>query len=283
LATFSADQLDEYLENLLKIDLEDDDASELRRIDVERILALSQRTGVDILSQLFEWLSATENATKAIERLRQLDVYTLERLEVLARLSALKAVWLEWTSKLKDGGEEYWQRSLEDHAFVLGQLVASPIMVIKGKAYVGGKGIENTGGHLADYLGKNPMTQNAVIVELKTPQTPLLETSPYRGRVFPQSREISGAIAQVLSYRSSLERESSTLQSSSAGHFHAFRPRCLVIAGNTAELTDEDRIRSFELIRAELKDIVVVTYDELVAKLGQLIHALEGEPEGATT
>lgn len=263
--------------HLIKVDLEPQDADELSRLDFERILTLSRKTGVDVLSQFLDWLASAGNASRTVERLQRLDSSTLERLSVLTRLSELRAVLVEWEDRLDEADEEYWQQSLEEHAFVLGQVVAGPLLVIKGKAYVGGKGIDNSGAHLADYLAKNPMTENAVVVELKTPMSPLLESRPYRGGVFAPSRDLSGAVAQVLTYRDSLMRESSDLQSKSGVVFHAFRPRGLIVAGNTATLSDDAQVRCFELFRAELKDVSVVTYDEIVAKLRQLVDALEGD------
>ncbi len=47
-----------------------------------------------------------------------------------------------------------------------------------------------------------------------------------------------------------------------------FNPKCVLIAGNGAEqLSDEKRRHSFELFRAGLKDIEIVTYDEIFRKI----------------
>ncbi len=220
--------------HLLKLDLADDNAEEVaNRFDFERIVALSQRAGVDVLSQFLEWVASVGDSKVVVDRIQRLDISSLDRLGVLTRLASLKNVLSEWEGRLEEGGEDYWQAALEEHAFVLAQLVAVPILIIKGKAFVGGKGIEYHGGHLADYLAKNPVTQNAVIVELKTPTTPLLESHEYRTGVYAPSRELAGAISQqVLTYRDSLVKEYDGLVGRSQSRFHAFRPKCLVIIGN---------------------------------------------------
>ena len=46
-----------------------------------------------------------------------------------------------------------------------------------------------------------------------------------------------------------------------------FNPRCIVIIGNAEkELSSVSKRRSFELFRANLKDVEIVTYDELFKK-----------------
>jgi hypothetical protein len=46
-----------------------------------------------------------------------------------------------------------------------------------------------------------------------------------------------------------------------------FNPKCILIAGDSdRQLTDETRRKSFELFRSGLRDIEVVTYDELFRK-----------------
>jgi hypothetical protein len=231
---------------------------------------------MDVLSDFLRWLADQSDSARLVERLQELDPSSLERLGVLARLGELRQVLTEWESRLDLGDEEYWQGSLERHAFVLTQVIGSPVLVIKGKAYVGGKSVENTGGHIADYLAKNSVTENALVVELKTPATALLQREEYRNGVFPPSRDLAGAVTQTLTYRDSLVQDRDRLQKRSTSSFHAFRPRGLVIIGNAAaELETPDQVGSFELFRGELKDVAVVTFDELMSKLRQLIEALE--------
>ena len=79
-----------------------------------------------------------------------------------------------------------------------------PAAIVRGRAYVGGKGISDTGGSLADFLYRNKLTSNTLVVEIKTPRTELLEAAEYRNGVFAPSRELAGATAQVMHYRSTL-------------------------------------------------------------------------------
>ena len=72
-----------------------------------------------------------------------------------------------------------------------------PCTVVKDQAYVGGKNVSNTRGKIVDFLVKNRITENAVLIEIKTPQTPLLGRE-YRQGVINISEDLSGAILQVL-------------------------------------------------------------------------------------
>jgi Domain of unknown function (DUF4263) len=262
--------------HFFKIDMADSDAEDIARLDVRRLVGLSRRTGVDVFSQLVEWAVQLGNAADVLQRLERLDVNTLQRLNSLVGITSLKAVLEQWEENQRNGNEEFWQQTLEQNAFVLSQVFSFPVFIIRGKAYVGGKAIDNTGGHLADFLAANPFTKNAVIVEIKTPETRLLGRQ-YRGDVYSASDDLSGAVVQVLNYRYSLTTDFLSVRRQYEGVFEVFSPHCLVIAGHAAhQLTTDDRRKSFEIIRCGFKDIVVLTYDELFAKTRRLIEALEG-------
>ena len=94
-----------------------------------------------------------------------------------------------WKQNQDNSDEDFWQRTLSDNSFVLSQMFANPVIIIKGKAYVGGKSITNTGGSIVDFLAKNDITNDAVLIEIKTPTTKLLGNK-YRDGVYPISSEL---------------------------------------------------------------------------------------------
>jgi hypothetical protein len=262
--------------HFLKIDLAGSDAEDIAKLDLRKFLDLSRRTGVDVFSQLIEWAGQLGNATDVLQRLEQLDIHTLQRLNSLVGITSLKAVLQQWEENQRNGDEAFWQQTLEQNAFVLAQVFSFPVFIIRGKAYVGGKAVDNTGGHLADFLAANPFTKNAVIVEIKTPETPLLGRQ-YRADVYSPAEDLSGAVVQVLNYRYSLTTDFLSVRRRYEGVFDVFSPHCLVIAGHAEHrLTTDDQRKSFEMIRCSFKDVIVLTYDELFAKTRVLIEALEG-------
>ncbi len=79
---------------------------------------------------------------------------------------------------------------------------------------------------------------------------------------------MAGSVTQVLNYRHELVQNLNKLTEGTDVRLNAFNPKCAVIIGNAeAELKDQTARRSFELFRASLKDVEVVTYDELFRKV----------------
>ncbi len=267
--------------HFIRIDLGDGEEADITQIDIGKLLELSRRIGIDAFSDLVEWAAKAENTTDVLSQLNRLNIGTLQRLNSLVGISSLKNVLNQWESNQRNSDEEFWQKTLMENAFVLSQVFSFPVLIIRGKAYVGGKVIDNSGGHLVDFLAANPLTRNAVIVEIKTPQSKLLGHK-YRADVYSQSEELSGAVTQVLNYRYSLTTDFLSIRRGYEETFDVFSPHCLVIAGHAGqELDTEEKRQSFELARCNFKDVLVLTYDELFAKVKQLVHTLEGTAIGS--
>ena len=199
----------------------------------------------------------------------------LSDVNALVGLANLRAVLRIWKDNVDNAAEEFWQGVFKRHAFILSQIFAYPIAVICDKAYVGGKRVDNLHGSLLDFLGRVPASGSAVLIEIKTPRTPLLGAE-YRDEVFPLSSHVGGAIAQVLHYRETLLSNLSHLVKGRPGLLSTSEPRCVVIAGNAEEqLTDEGRKGSFERARERLFGVTVITYDELFGRVAGLIELLE--------
>jgi hypothetical protein len=262
--------------HFLKVNSADVRSGALSKLDFRRLFDLSQRTGIDAFSQLLEWVTDLGNAEEFLGHLKRLKINTLQRLNALIGLASLKAELNQWKTNQDNSSEEFWQNLFADHSFILSQVFCLPTFVLGGKMYVGGKAVDNTGGHLVDFLVANPVTKNSAIIEIKTPKTKLLGKK-FRADVYSSSEDLTGAITQVLNYRLSLVTHYNSLISNSDRPFEVFAPGCLVIAGDTKrEFTSDYQWQSFELIRNALKDVVVVTFDELFAKSEALIGALEG-------
>ena len=224
-----------------------------------------------LVARVTHWLASNPEVASEI----LLDKTRLPSLSAIVSLANLKALAELWTENRTRDDEDFWQKQIADHAFVLGLLFAFPVVVIKQKAYVGGKQMDNRHGNLADFLGRTSASNTAVLVEIKTPAKPLLGTE-YRTDVLPPSRELSGSIAQVLHYRESLLQDHQVQRSAGVTCSDA---KCLVIIGSAElELTDELRRRSFERFRERLAGVMVVTFDELFRRVSELIGLFE-QPE----
>jgi hypothetical protein len=169
-----------------------------------------------------------------------------------------------WDANRLTSDEEFWQTTFTEHSYVLSQVFAFPVVFIKDKAYVGGMKLDRSEARFVDYLFSAESSREAILVEIKAPTTPLLGTE-YRGNAAP-SRDLSGAVVQVLNYRRELVANLKSVTEGIA--LTAFLPKCVLVMGNAAsQLRDEASRRSFELFRGGLRDVEVITYDELFRKV----------------
>jgi hypothetical protein len=217
------------------------------------------------LRKVLRWLS---NST-ALAGFIVNDTEQIAVLNAVLGVAVLRAVLGIWEQESTNGAEEFWQQTLSDHAFVLSQLYAYPIIVIGEKAYVGGKRLDNRHGNLADFLARAQTSGNPLIIEIKTPTTGLLGPV-YRDEAFPLSHELSGAIAQVLKYRDSLAESVRHLSAADEVPMLGTEPRCLIIAGNFESLDSTAKRKSFERFRERLTGVTIVTFDELFERVHQL-------------
>jgi hypothetical protein len=246
----------------------------------EMVETAVETLGTAHFGRVVRWATESSNTVQLIDQLERLDIKTLQQLNAAVGVSTLKAALDLWRRNQGNADEEFWQRSLQEQAFVLAQAFSFPLMILKGKAYVGGKGVENSGANLLDYLCRLQLTPNVVLIEIKTPATTLLGRE-YRGGIYNVDTELSGAVMQVTDYKDSLLKEHAHLQRNSSARYEAFNPQCLVVAGNTTEFAgDADRVKSFELFRNGLKDVTVITYDELFRKVANMVERLESGQSG---
>lgn len=160
--------------------------------------------------------------------------------------------------------EEKCQKFFTENSWVLSNILSIPIAILKGKAYVGGKDFTDKSGRVVDFLYRNNLTKNVFIIEIKTPIKKIIDSkTPYRKPdVFSLGKELTGGLVQVLDQKDNLQKEFYKL---SAGKFEAFNPKLLLVIGKISKL-NEDQLKSFELFRNNLRDVEIVTFDELLER-----------------
>jgi hypothetical protein len=242
------------------------------------VLSANRENAVETVQRMLRWLA---KHPKVVQRLSETQS-ELSEINALVGLANLRAIVDAWRNNSESGDESFWQQIFSTHSFVLSQVFAYPVVVIRERAYVGGKRLDNTQGALLDFLGQVSTSGEAVLIEIKTPQASLLG-SEYRQGVFPPSRDLSGAISQVLHYRESLLHELHSLNRSEGRQLLGASPRCVVISGHAQrELDTDSKRRSFERFRERVIDVTVVTFDEVFDRVSSLIRLLESTPEGQT-
>ncbi len=239
--------------------------------ELQEFFTSNSEDAASLFRQLLRWIGKRSD-TELFE-----GGATLLELNAAVGLTNLKIFLKEWRDHSKESQEEFWQTLFAKNAFVLSQLFAYPVILIKDKAYLGGKDLTNRGGQIVDFLYKLESTGAAAMVEIKTPMTPLLG-SEYRG-VYPISSEVAGAISQALRYRDSLVENRQTLQGEGPP-LTAAEPYCVVVAGDCIELDSSEKKASFERLRERLTGIRILTFDEVYRRIEGLLAIFEGSSGG---
>lgn len=171
--------------------------------------------------------------------------------------------------------EDKWQAFFTNHMFALDMAFGYPVKQVATKAYVGGKDLSGKGGQYTDFLMAARSTGNAAIIEIKHPGCELHAKRSYRDRVYGPSVELSGAVTQVLSQRALLQANIQSLNAQSAdmSSVRGYAVSTLIIIGTTP--VTEDQRRSFELFRHSMKDVQIVTFDELQTRLEMILKMLQ--------
>lgn len=196
-----------------------------------------------------------------------------------AQVNSLKRLLKTWDQKRVGQKEEFWQTQIKENPTFICQVLPYPAVIFEDKAFVGGKSFSNAGGKEVDFLLQNSLTKNVALLEIKTPETKLLG-SEYRSGTYAISSELAGTVSQVLAYRDRLLKEFALLQyehnKRSDQEIDVFNPVCLVLAGNISEeLTSSDKRDALELFRNELKNVSIISFDELFGKAKNLVRLFE--------
>ncbi|MCL5801189.1 MAG: DUF4263 domain-containing protein [Gammaproteobacteria bacterium] len=264
------------------LDLEDpNDANEIiarlkENRDTAEWWALLMGTYIAILQDSIEQgdLLQAVWAMGCAERCRSMLLFKEQLEEVVWMGQSAKRVvdiLRTWDNNQSNNDEGFWQRTLRENVYAISQVFAVPVVFIKESAYVGGMNIDRQNAKLVDYLFSLESSQEAVLVEIKTPATKLLGPK-YRATYRP-SPELVGAVMQALDYRRTLPANLATIATGTEHKLKAFCPRCAVIVGNgRKELDTEQKRTAFELFRSNSKDVEIITYDELFRKLDVLAN-----------
>lgn len=264
------------LDNIAKqlLDMLKDNRASLQSID--------QNDCIGLIKELLNLLAQGVDHTDIHHAFEDLELRSIQSIADGVSIAQLKRVACEIEANLFNASEQYWQSEVfEKYQWIIAQLFATPCTIFESKAYIGGKTITNQGGNLPDFLYQNKITRNLSIIEIKTPVTKILGRR-YRNNCYSLSDELSGAVNQVLSYRQSLLRNFTQLYYSTPEDFEAFHPQCIVIIGNMEQLLNPDRrmdnaaLATFETFRRNLSGVIIVTYDELLQRIKDLLLILDG-------
>lgn len=163
--------------------------------------------------------------------------------------------------------EKKWQNFFEKNSWICSHLFPFDVILRQKEAYVGGKTFENKDGKVVDFLFQNGFKDNYALLEIKTHKKDLLKNNPYRGTdVFSMSDDLSGGINQCLDQKDNFVKDFGKTDK-------PIEPKCILIIGRKSDLKPE-QIKCFELIRANQKNVDIVTFDEMEKKIEGLLNVI---------
>ncbi len=160
----------------------------------------------------------------------------------------------------KSDNEKQWQKFFGENSWILNHLFPFEVILRKQEAYVGGKSLENKDGRIVDFLFQNGFQDNFALLEIKTHKKDLLKKTPYRKPdVYSYSDDLSGGISQCLDQKDVFTKEFGNIE-------HVVDPKTILVIGLKRGL-NEYQTKCFELLRSNQKNVDILTFDELLAKL----------------
>jgi hypothetical protein len=116
------------------------------------------------------------------------------------------------------------------------------------------------------------------ILEIKKPDTAVLKLDTSRGN-YHWDIEISRAIIQVENYLEHITNNAAQVRSFIKDSYDlelkVVRPRGFILAGNSTQFSLQKQRDDFRLLSHGLKNVMVITYDELLTRLENHIKVLE--------
>lgn len=211
---------------------------------------------------------AKERPEKLLALSAEIELIALD--ELIARMEAMMR---------EDLTEERWQAFFMANPFVISLALPYAVFVLGEQAHVGGTKIGGSGETIADYLFAQRFTGGLGVVEIKRPSHQLVTSKSFRGGVHAPHPNLTSAIAQVLGQKTQLTMNfaSKALDAEELQGKNVMSVHCVVVIGTTPE--SREQRRSFDLFRDAVKNVAVLTFDELLERIRELRRLVVRQPD----
>lgn len=183
------------------------------------------------------------------------------------------------------GEEDYWQSFFENNEWIFGYGLSYQFLHQEQKQpRYGNLRVDGTGTQKGDILlSTEGLNRFTVLVELKTPATPLLKGSKsQRNGAWSLSNHLTDAITQIQANCATWEISGSRTDDNKDrlenNNTFTIAPRGIIVIGSLTEITESDvserrdKRNTFERFRRSLTGIEIITYDELYEKAKFIIN-----------
>lgn len=276
----------ELLNNIQALQL--DDPAGVNAFDTQLRKAILSKDQAAVLLEQNEDVLAEALRTRVTKEDIVAVGYRKRQLERFARLLDDEMYFRSLLEKYELKPEALWQRFFEKNTWMfgygLGYLFLSALDGKKLEQVVQGYNLEKYGKRADGVMKTRGAISNLCFVEIKTHETPLLASKPYRAGCWAPSADLTGAVAQVqgtvhasvesLGAKLALSDEEGYLTGEEAFNY---QPRSFLVTGSLRQFVGEhgvnsDHVRSFELFRKGTISPEIITFDELYERARYIVN-----------
>ncbi|MBZ9650709.1 Shedu anti-phage system protein SduA domain-containing protein [Psychroflexus montanilacus] len=220
--------------------------------------------------------------------------YRKKQLDIFSKLLTDKEFFEQFkTDNNISKTEQVWQIFFESNPWIFGHglnyIFSSPLEGKKLEQVVSGYDFNASGKRVDGLLKTRGLISSLCFVEIKTHRTDLLKSNYYRKESWSASYELSGAIAQIQrTVDKSLKSISSKIEiKDSQGNLTGeqvflYQPKSYLIIGSLSEFVcefgvNEDKYSSFEILRRNMLNPEILTFDELFERAKYLTEHIKYE------
>lgn len=249
-----------FLQSLREIEVPKENFSLVTQGENEIVTALRGRD-VSSISNIIKQLSSINGVTLSEGDINQL----LKRKERLREFGT--------SLKTQASDEGWWQDFFERNKWIFGYGLNYQILRQElSQPNYGGTRVDGKGGQRGDYLSSTDGDLSfTVLVEIKTPDTPLLQgSSEIRSGAWSLSKDLTDAVSQIQSNIDMWDKQGSrqpdNIDRLEKENIFTVQPKGIVVIASLSKLDTRSKRETFQRFRKSLHGIDILTFDELLKR-----------------
>lgn len=279
------ENLYKFLKSIKEVEFSSDHTFNVNDETLSKML-LNKEQATKIIAENIEILQEALNNNITSKDLINFG-YRKSQLEIFYKLLHQKGYFDEYKEAIKEklnknqNDEAVWQKFFEKNTWILGYgldyIFNSELDSKKLEQVTSGSDFASNGKRIDALLKSQGAINSLCFCELKLDTHKLLKQvkDAYREEAWQISDELSGAIAQVQrTIQKAIKEISTKTETKDQQDFltgetlYLYNPKAFILIGNLNEFIKDNRINeikfsSFEMFRKNLKNIDIITYDEL--------------------
>lgn len=264
--------------------------------------------GINIADSQLNQITATDDQAEALlkgnldllvnlaeNQITERDIVALGyRKKQLERFEKLLTDDQYFAKQLNDSTpEKVWQDFFEANPWIFGYGLSLIFLDAfddkRLEQIVSGHSLGSTGKRVDAIMKTKAEISSMCFIEIKRHDEAILDPKPYRAGAWSPSKHLIGGIAQIQATVSAAINNltekfepNDRLGNPTGERIYAFEPRSYLVIGRQSEFdtehgTNEDKYRSFETFRRNLRNPEVVTYDELLHRARFIVSSASSD------